>query len=268
MRRCSSAVVVVLALCAAGAMPLSALAGSPESDGLPTVRQPGQAAASAPASEHRVTYDLSLAGASIGTRQVTVRFRGNRRIVEVVTDASVAGVRTRSRSTGVFGGAQAGFTTVVEDAAGSLAVQGTEIAPGRWLLVTTDAAGTRERTVDATLSSVQLHDPDAARFVTSGGALSLLVVETGEVVRGNASEPSYGRMSVGGADVGVADVRVQAEGASARFAFDDAGNLLRSELGAYGAVVVATARTLPPARSFGAVETLERLGVQTTEESL
>jgi hypothetical protein len=186
----------------------------------------------------------------------------------VVTDASVAGVRTRSRSTGVFGGGQAGFNTVVEDTAGPLSVQGTEVAPGRWLLVTTDASGTRERTVDATITSLQLHDPDATRFVTSGGALSLLVVETGEVVRGTAAAPVNGRVSVAGVEVPVSDVGLQSDGVAARFAFDDAGNLLRSELGAYGAVVMAMARVLPPARSFGAVETIERLGGGAVEEAL
>lgn len=222
-------------------------------------------------------FDLTIGGMRVGTRDVTVRYVGERRIVEVLTDAEVAGVRSRSRSTGVFGPRSGGFTTVVEDGAGRLTVQGTQVAPGRWRIVTTDAAGPHERTVDVLLTSLQLHDPDASRFLTSGGALSMLVVETGDVLRGTAAGPVAGSVTIGGAPVRVSDVRIVADPgsaaspsalASARFAVDVEGNVLRTELGAVGALVVATARSVPPPRSFGAVETIDSLSSGASEEAL
>ncbi len=224
----------------------------------------------APAGDEPLVYDLAVGGARVGTRTVSVRYAGERRIVEVLTDVEIAGMRSRSRSTGVFGPRSNGFTTVVEDSAGRMTVQGAQIAPGRWRLVTTDAAGARERVVDALLTSLHLHDPDASRFLTAGGTVAMLIVETGEVVRGAASAPVEGSVTIGDAPVRVSEVRLQADAGlvSGRFALDGEGNVLRSELGAAGAVLVATARAAPSPRSFGAVETIEALSSGASEEAL
>jgi hypothetical protein len=232
--------------------------------------EPSAASAPPRRSDVQIVFDLALGGSTIGTREVTVRFTGARRVIEVVTDLTVAGVRHRSRSTGVFGGPTAAFTTVIEDGAGWMSLQGREYSPGRWRLLTTDASGARERTVDALLSSIQLHDPEAARYLSYGGPTGVLLAETGEVLRGLADPPDLARVRIGAEDVPVREVRMKGETGApdARFGFGPDGNLLQTELRMFGALVTATARSVPPLQTFGTVDTIDTMGSGTTEESL
>jgi hypothetical protein len=235
---------------------------------------PEARAAEAPPPQ-KIVYDLALDGQSIGTREVSIRYLDRdgdeRRLLEATTEATVRGARLVGRSTGQSSARGATFNAVTDNAGARAQVQGVEQPGGGWRITILDPAGERETTYargDVRLTSLDLLDPGRTPLLAGGGELTLLLVETGDLLTGTLDAGQTGVTKVGGEKVAV--TRYTATGAlgSARFDVDENGLLVRSELRWLGGTVSAVARTLPPPRSYGAVETIDSLTPGVIEDEL
>lgn len=221
------------------------------------------------AAEQHLVYDLSVNGAPVGTREVTVRYLpregGERRVIEAYTTLTVGETALVCRTSGSSGPRGATFTSAV-DANGNLSeVQGVSLPGGGWRLTVTDAKGTRETKLtrdDAQLSSLDLLDPTRNRVLQVPGNVGIVLVETGDVVRGAVAEGAEGQAKIAGTKVPVTRYAVDGLGGRATFDLDGDGLLLRSELAWIGSVVVATVHAIPEARSWGTIEAVEEAGVE------
>ena len=101
--------------------------------------------ADALAGEQRLTYDLSLDGSRVGTRELTVRYlqtgNGEIRILESYTDlhVNIAGTAHtfKSRSTAKAGGTPSFSSSIEQD--GHLAeIQGRQLSDRRWTVDTAE----------------------------------------------------------------------------------------------------------------------------------
>ncbi|MFZ5479381.1 MAG: hypothetical protein ACOZNI_21635 [Myxococcota bacterium] len=230
------------------------------------------AAALAGPSQQQITYDLALDGEKVGTRDVTVRWipraSGERRVVESYTTLSAAGAAFACRASGTTSSSGAQFTASV-DANGNVSqVQGMELPGGAWRVIVVDGDGPEEKQLTAQMSTLDLFDPVRARALQAPGPFSLVLVETGEVLSGTLGEGQEGTIKVGGEKVPVTRYTLEGDAGKARFDVDGNGVLLRSELRWLGGTIVATAQSLPPARSFGEVETIDQMGTGVEEEAL
>ena len=234
----------------------------------------GSARAEAPP-PHRIVYDLALDGKPIGTRTLTVRYLpredGERRVLEVYTDATVIGQKLVVRASGQSGPRGANFTSSVDQAGALSQVQGIELPTGGWRVTVADGAGVRESTYtkdEVRLTSLDLLDPGRTALLTGGGDLELLLVETGEVLVGALDAGQVGTTKVANQKIPV--TRYTATGAlgNAKFDIDANGLLLKSELRWLGGTVSAVARDVPPPRIYGTIEGFEPLNSGITEDRL
>ncbi|MDP2314999.1 MAG: hypothetical protein Q8P41_19015 [Pseudomonadota bacterium] len=237
--------------------------------GVPTAR------AGEPLPPHKITYDLSLDGKPIGTRELTIRYLprgdGERRIIESYTDATVLGQPLVCRSSGQSSTRGATFTTSVDQGGAVSQVQGIELPGGGWRVTVADAAGVKETTLtkeQARLTSLDLLDPGRTVLLTGGGELTLVLVETGTVLTGTLDAGTVGTTKVAGQKVEVTRYTATGVGGTARFDVDASGLLVKSELSWLGGTVTAVAREVPPPRSYGVVETIEALTPAVTEDPL
>jgi hypothetical protein len=230
------------------------------------------AAAALAAPSQQITYDLVLDGEKVGTREVTVRFiprdKGERRVVESFTTLTAAGQALAARSSGASTSTSTQFTSSVRQGDVVYQVQGAALPDGNWRVLVVDGDGPAEKTVPATLSTLDLYDPVRARALEVPGTFGLVVAESGDVLSGTVGEATPGTIKVAGEKVPVTRYTVAADAGAAKFDFDGNGVLLRSELRWLGGTVVATAQQLPPPRSYGEVEKIEAIGEKVEEEAL
>lgn len=230
----------------------------------------------AAAADQKLVYDLTVNGEVVGTREVTYRYLaredGERRVIEAYTELSVAGSKVACRSNGLSTPRSAQFTSAVEQDGARSQVQGTLLPDGGWRLVVAEGKDVTERTLgrtEAQVTSLDLLDPVRNRVLTTPGAVGIVLVETGEVLVGSVGEGREGNIKVGGQKVPVVRYTVDGgAGGSASFDLDAEGLLLRSELSWLGVRVIATARDVPPPRSFGTVERIDEVRVEMKEEAL
>lgn len=215
---------------------------------------------------HTITYDLSLDGKPIGTRQLTIRYLpredGERRILEAYTEATVLGQPLVCRSSGQSSARGATFTSSIDQGGAISQVQGIELPGGGWRLTVADGAGVKETTLgraEARLTSLDLLDPGRTALLAGGGDLTLLLVETGTILTGKLDEGAVGTTKVAGKKVEVRRYTVSGGGGTAKFDVDASGLLVKSELSWLGGIVTAVAREVPPPRSYGTIETLESM---------
>lgn len=230
--------------------------------------------ASALAAEQRIVYDLVANGEKVGTRDVTVRYLsrddGERRVIESWTELAMAGTALKCRTSGSASPKGAQFSSAVEQDGVRTQIQGTELPGGGWRLVVEDAAGVKERTLareEARISSLDLWDPSRNRVLTAPGPVAIVMVETGDVLAGTVDEGQPGQIKVGAQKVPVTRYTVNGGVGKAKFDLDESGLLLRSEVQWLGGTVIATARDAPPPRTFGEVETIEKIEVGVQEET-
>ncbi|MDP2309570.1 MAG: hypothetical protein Q8P18_26350 [Pseudomonadota bacterium] len=224
---------------------------------------------------HKITYDLSLDGKPIGTRQLTIRYLprddGERRILEAYTEATVLGQPLVCRSSGQSSARGATFTSSVDQGGAISQVQGIELPEGGWRLVVADGAGVKESTLgkaQARLTSLDLLDPGRTVLLTGGGELTLLLVETGTILTGTLDAGAVGTTKVAGKKVEVTRYTASGGGGTAKFDVDANGLLVKSELSWLGGIVTAVAREVPAPRSYGTVETLESIAPGILEDEL
>ncbi|MFN7147060.1 MAG: hypothetical protein ACK4YP_25045, partial [Myxococcota bacterium] len=158
----------------------------------------------------KIVYDLALDGQPIGTRELTIRYLpredGERRVLEAYTVATVAGQKLVARSSGQSSARGATFTTSVDQGGALSQIQGIELPGGGWRVIVADAAGVKESTLgkaEARLTTLDLLDPGRTALLQGGGDLTLLLVETGDVLAGSLDAGTVGTTKVAGQKVQV-----------------------------------------------------------------
>jgi hypothetical protein len=225
--------------------------------------------------DQHLVYDLSMNGQKIGTRDLTVHYATRdgveRRVLEAYTEVTVAGKTLKCRTTGFAGAHGATFTSSVDQAGAISQIQGTELPNGGWRVIVNDGRTTDERTLsadEARLSSLDLLDPVRSGVLAKDGPAGLVLVESGQVLSGTVAAPVEGTAKIDGQKVRIRHFALTGPLGAATFDVDGDGFLLHSEIQWLGGTVVASIRSLPPARSFGTVEKLDTAGPAMSEDPL
>lgn len=227
-----------------------------------------------------MVYDLTLDGASVGTREVNVRYlptaQGEVRILESYTEisATVAGVgyTLKNRASAKVGAGTPGFTSSVQENGAVREIQGRLLPDRRWQ-VTIAETGKLEtyylRPSELQLTSLDLLDAQRSRAMSAGtGTVAMLIVESGAVLSGPVSALGETSMQVGGVEVQASCARWTPETGPSELCWTSDGVLVRYTSTVLGRTVNATLRALPPPPDFGAIEGLPASGGALQEESL
>ena len=230
---------------------------------------------SALAGDQHLVYDLSVNGEVVGTRDVTIRYYaragGERRVVEAVTQVQLLNNRLDARTVGQSNPRGASFSTAAEINGDLLHIQGVQLPEGDWRLELADGKTVNEQTVRGTtvFTSMDLVDPGRTSLLAGTGSGALVFTETGDVYTGSLGAGVAATVTIGTRRVPVTRYGfTTSTGTQARFDVDGEGLLLVSEMSWFGVPITATLRTLPEARDFGTVDTLEMLGTPVGEEAL
>ncbi len=231
--------------------------------------------AAAAADDQKLIYDLSLNGQKVGVRTVTVRYLpredGERRVIDVYSELTVAGQVVKARSSGTSSGRGASFTSTVDQAGQLSQIQGIALPTGGWRVTYADPKGVRDFTVSASearLSSIDLVDPGRSGMLATAGSTGVLLAETGTTVAGTIEAGVPVTITVGNQDLSATRYLLRGASGTARIEVDSNGVLLHSELSWLGGVVVAHLREPPGARNYGSVEPIPVLSGGVREEPL
>ncbi len=209
-------------------------------------------------------YDLSVAGKTVGWREVDLRFlphpAGERRIIQIYTELSVGPDAWKIRASGVSTPSSASFTCTVDHNGDLEQIQGVLQPGGAWQVSRTDGRDLEQKTIpraDARLSSLDLHDPGRSWRLDGAGPVGLLLVETGQILSGTLSEPSDATITLG--DVLIPTRHYTASDATGTASFDlDVNNILvRSEISWIGIKLVSTLQDPPQLRVIQEMERME-----------
>lgn len=227
------------------------------------------------ADDQKLVYDLTINGQKVGMRTVTVRYLsredGERRVIDVYSELTVAGQVVKARSAATSSGKGASFTSTVDQGGNLSQVQGIALPTGGWRVTYADAKGVRDYTVSATearLSSLDLLDPGRSALLTTAGPAGLLLAETGTTVAGTLESGLPVVVKVGGQDLTATRYLLRTTAGTARIEVDPSGVLLHSEIAWLGGVVVAHLREPPTARDYGNIETIQLMNGGVREEPL
>ncbi len=217
------------------------------------------------AGEQHLVYDLSVDGASVGTREVTITYvsrpSGERHVIESYTHIAAPGLTLESHGSGLStpGGAQLSSATERDGKRSSVAAQ--ELPEGGWQVTVVSGGKQNDRTeADVRLSTFDLSDPARIGLLDSAGTFGLVLAETGDVLLGTLAVGKPSTVTVAGQSVPVSTYVLTTSAGSAKFMVTGDGTLVRSEMTVLGLDLVGTLEALPPARDYGAVETVEGLG--------
>lgn len=215
------------------------------------------------ADDQKLVYDLSLNGQKVGLRTVTVRYvpreDGERRVIEVYSELTVAGRVIKARSAATSSARSASFTTTVDDGGAASQVQGTALPTGGWRVTYADDKGVRDYTLSASearLSSLDLLDPGRVAVLATPGAAGLLLAETGTTVAGTVEAGLPVTVRVGTQELAATRYLLRTSAGVARVELDPSGVLLHSEIAWLGGMVVAHLREPPAARDYGTIEAI------------
>lgn len=221
------------------------------------------------AGEQRLTYDLQVNGALVGTREVTIRYferpSGERRTVESVTKVKFAGQDLLCRAVGQSSTKSANFSSQTELNGRLAQYQGVQGIGDEWRITLIGTGSLRElsyKPADGLVSTLDLVDPGRTDVLGNVGKATLFFVETGDVVNGLLAEGEDITVQVAGRQVAAHRTTfTPTAGGTATFDVDENGILLRSETQWLGVTVTASLHTLPPPRDFGTIDTIEGMGV-------
>jgi len=208
--------------------------------------------------ESTLTWDLSVGGAPVGTRTVTVRVlpgaNGTRRIIEAFTEINgrvgPIDLSFRQRLTGnAEGGSPASFHSVIDDNGSASEVQG-RWTPGGWIVSTN--LGGRARSADypisrIDLSTVDLMDPESrVGFGSQRETVRMLSAITGEVQTGPVASLGSSEVLVNGTPVPVEGFSWTSPEGKANFYFSTEGYLVKYETHVMGIALNGILRKAPP----------------------
>jgi hypothetical protein len=225
------------------------------------------------AAEQHVIYDLSVDGAVVGTRDVTIKYlqrpSGERHVLEAYTQISLAGMTLEARCSGLSTPTSAQFSSATERAGARSSVAAKELPQGGWQVTVATGAKQVERTeANVRASTLDLMDPARVALLEGSGPFGIVIAETGDVVFGTLSPAEPSSVNVGGQKVPTSRYTLSGDSGSARFYVTSEGLLVRSEVSWLGLSVVGVLRELPAVRDYGAVETIEGLGAPVKEGEL
>lgn len=222
-------------------------------------------ASPARAGEQHLIYDLSVDGAAVGTREVTVTYltrpSGERHLVESYTHIAAPGLTLESHGSGLStpGGAQLSSATERDGKRSSVAAQ--ELPEGGWQVTVVSGGKQNDRTeADVRMSTFDLTDPARTGALDNVGTFGVVLAETGDVLVGTLAVGKPSTVTIGGQAIPVSTFVLSTPSGTAQFMVTSDGMLVRSEMTVLGLDLVGTLRALPPARDYGAVETVEGLG--------
>lgn len=225
------------------------------------------------ADQQALVYDLSMNGAKVGTREVTVSYLEKngfeRHVVAVHTTIEALGTKIEARTTGTSGSTN-GFTSATEINGAREQIQAQQQPDGSWRLITVDGKGAHESTLTRTqakLSTVDLVDPGRTKLLGDGGIVGILIAETGELLSGTLGAGTESSVTVGGESVPTTHYEVTGSAGTARFDVDENGLLVRSELKWLGGIVTAQLTSIPPRLSDTTV-TIDGFDAPVQEEAL
>lgn len=224
-------------------------------------------AAPALAGEQTLTYDLVLAGQSVGTRTLTIRHlpeepgvSGASRLLESWTEleATVAGrtVRFTGRASIRATETRLSYTSIFEQDGTRVQVQGRQASDGSWLLTRREKGSTQEityRRSEVDLSTFHLLDPSLHRQAIESSSTDVLIAETGVVVNGPARDLGDDTVKLGDLDIPVRRWSWDPTAGGMEVAWTQEGLPVQYRLQFLGQSLTATARELPPS-DWGSVE--------------
>lgn len=219
------------------------------------------------AGEQDLRYALTVNGAVVGSREVTIHYldgpKGERRVVESYTKLAFAGQSLTCRAVGSSSGRTATFSSSIDLNGQISQVQGVQLPGAGWSVHY--AGGGKQQDVDyprteGLLTSLDVVDPGRSWLLGLGGKATLLFVETGDGAPGTLSAGEAAQVSVGGQSVPGTRYKLYTGSTAASFTVDENGLLLDSEVSWLGVKVAARLEAMPAPPDFGAIETIESLG--------
>lgn len=227
----------------------------------------------AAAADQHVIYDLSVDGAPVGTRDVTITYlqrpSGERHVLEAYTQISLVGITLEARCSGLSTPTGAQFSSATERAGARSSVSAKELPQGGWqVTVATGGKQIERNETNVRASTLDLMDPARVALLEGSGPFGLVIAETGDVVFGTLSPAEPSSVTVGGQRVATNRYTLSGDSGNAKFFLTSEGVLVRSEVTWLGLSVVGVLRELPAARDYGAVETVEGLGASVKEGEL
>lgn len=227
------------------------------------------------ASEQHLVYDLSVNGAVVGSRQVTVRYLdrpgGERRVVETMTEVHFAGQDLTCRAVGNSGSKSTTFSAQTQLNGQLQQNQGVQMPGQGWDLTLATSGKLQNITykdADAVFTTLDLVDPGRTWVLGNGGRATLLFVETGDALSGTLSGGTTESVTIGGTSTQATMWTLTTDGGVAKFDVDGNGLLLRSDVKWLGVNVVAQLHTLPEQRAFGTIDTIDGIGTGVTDTPL
>jgi hypothetical protein len=221
------------------------------------------AASAAAQSENKLVWELSVKGAPVGTREVTVRTmhgtaegEDGSRVLESFTDLSgqvgPMRVRWRQRLTAHIDAREpASFTSVVDQNGTTLEIQG-RWTPDNWIVTTTTNG--RPRTTEMPLARVDISTADlldpATRYPFAHFTeLRILSAESGEVLTGPVERLGVSEVTVQGTPIQVTGYAWTSTKGRSEFKFSADGFLVAYRTQLFGVDLEAVLRDPPPGGS-------------------
>ena len=227
----------------------------------------------ASATPDTLTWDMSFAGQSVGSRTVTVRTENTRigelRIIQADTHikAGFVGMQFewRQRLTANADVGPSSFISVTKNGGEISEIQGRRAATG-WIVSTNREGHEKWDEFDADaidLSTADLMDPGTTVPLARFEKARVLSTETGQILTGTVEPIGPSDIAIKGKNVPVDGYTWTTDEGTARFFYTSEGYLVRFETRLMGKVIQGTLREPPP---LGADEQPVVLGGQGIEE--
>lgn len=206
--------------------------------------------------ERTVTWELTVGGRPIGTRNATVRYEVQRgktvRVIESWTDLAGAvgpvNFTWKQRLTAVAGRTPASFSSVVQENGSPSEVQG-RWEPQGWVVTTVDRRQVNTRDVPGQyidLSTADLMDPGSRYTLLRYDHVKLLSAETGDIWDGAVESLGPAEITIDGKVVPVEGAAWMSPEGRTEFWYNDEGYLVRYRMRLLGFEVQGLLTDAPP----------------------
>ena len=227
-----------------------------------------------------ITYDLVMSGTVVGHRDLSIRYldphpdqSGEVRILESWTeiDARIRGipVEIRNRATARATDSRGSFSSSMSINGSVEEIQGRQLPDGRWQLTRVRQDQIAEQLIRRTevdLSSLDLFDPVLGSLLVDPGPVGVVSVETGMVLRGPVEDLGEAEITIDGQPILVHRWGIDTDEGRVELSRSMEGLILGWSMDIEGEQLQATARSVPPERSYDTIAPL--FGEAVLEEEL